>query len=297
MSSPALQALRNADLARALAELQNEVRRDPAQSKHRVFLFQLLSVLGQWERALNQLNVARDLDPSTLEMAQTYQEALLCEALRARVFAGERSPLFFGEPEPWMALFWQAHTLTVQGRVDEAAELRDRALADVPTPSGRLWLHADAGSASSVDEAPPGTPPCDVPYGAGHAFEWIGDADPRLAPVLEAIINGRYYWVPWNRIHRIDLEKPSDLRDCVWLPAHFEWVNGGEVVGLIPARYPGSETSTDDLVRLARKTDWLSTDTGTTRGLGQRLLATQDTDYALFEIRRIVWDATPDAPS
>ena len=71
MSSAAIQALKNADLARALAELQNEVRREPAQPKHRIFLFQLLSVLGQWDRALTQLNVVRDLDPGALEMVQT----------------------------------------------------------------------------------------------------------------------------------------------------------------------------------------------------------------------------------
>lgn len=290
MASAALTALKNADTAQALAELQNEVRKAPSEPRHRVFLFQLLSVLGQWDRALTQLNVARDLDPSTLEMAQTYQEALRCEALRARVFQGERSPLFFGEPEPWMALLWQAHTLAVQGKGTEAADLRAQAFESVPTASGRLWLHADAGSASTADQAPPGTPPIDIPYGPGHPFEWLGDADQRLAPFLECVVNGRYYWIPWHRIHRVDFEKPTDLRDFVWLPAHFEWVNGGEVVGLVPSRYPGSESSSDDLVRLARKTDWIDDGAGGSRGVGQRLLATNETDYPLFEVRRIVWD-------
>ena len=30
----------------------------------------------------------------------------------------------------------------------------------------------------------------------GKAFAWMADADMRLGPVLEAVINGRYYWVP-----------------------------------------------------------------------------------------------------
>ena len=33
-------------------------------------------------------------------------------------------------------------------------------------------------------------------------FAWIADADTRLGPVLEAIINGRYFWVPFQRIHQ-----------------------------------------------------------------------------------------------
>ena len=54
-------ALRNADPAAALQLLQDEVRARPADAKLRIFLFQLLCVLGQWERALNQLrHTSRD---------------------------------------------------------------------------------------------------------------------------------------------------------------------------------------------------------------------------------------------
>ena len=90
----------------------------------------------------------------------------------------------------------------------------------------------------------------------GQPFEWIADADMRLGPVCEAVINGRYYWVPFERLTKIDLEAPADLRDVVWMPAHFQFSNGGEAVGLIPTRYPGSESADDAQVRLARKTVW-----------------------------------------
>ncbi len=41
----------------ALKDLQKAVRDDPANAKPRVFLFQLLSVLGDWKRADTQLKV------------------------------------------------------------------------------------------------------------------------------------------------------------------------------------------------------------------------------------------------
>ena len=41
---PALQTLREGNLDEAFRELQQEVRRSPADAKLRVFLFQLLSV-------------------------------------------------------------------------------------------------------------------------------------------------------------------------------------------------------------------------------------------------------------
>ncbi|MBS1173150.1 MAG: impE, partial [Proteobacteria bacterium] len=50
--------LRAGDPAAALKLLQDQVRARPGDAKLRVFLFQLLCVLGQWERALNQLDTA-----------------------------------------------------------------------------------------------------------------------------------------------------------------------------------------------------------------------------------------------
>lgn len=96
---PPEQSLREGNLAQALSELQAQVRKEPASSKHRVFLFQLLCVLGDWDRALTQLQVAGEMDAGTLAMVQTYREALRCEALRAQVFGGRHSPLLFGQPE------------------------------------------------------------------------------------------------------------------------------------------------------------------------------------------------------
>ena len=103
--------LRNENLDEALKHLQNQVRNDPSNVKHRIFLFQLLAVLGQWDRALTQLNVAGEMDAGTLAMVQMYRQALQSEAFREQVFKGSRAPLIFGEPEQWIALIINALTL------------------------------------------------------------------------------------------------------------------------------------------------------------------------------------------
>jgi type VI secretion system protein ImpE len=121
-------------------------------------------------------------------------------------------------------------------------------------------------------------------------FGWICDADVRLGPVIEAVINGRYYWVPFARLKRLVIEAPADLRDVVWTPAHFEFHNGGESVALIPTRYPGSETSSDDSVVLARKTVWQEVAPGVFEGQGQRMLATDAGEHSLMDVRSIVMD-------
>lgn len=261
------QSLREGRLQDALAELQAQVRKEPANAKYRIFLFQLLAVLGQWERALNQLNVLGDMDASSLPMVQTYREAIRCETLRAEVFAGHRSPLVFGAPEPWMALLLEAARLTGAGQHAPARAARDQAFESAATVSGTL---------------------------DGQPFEWLADADPRLGPMLEAVVNGRYYWIPFQRIRSIELEQPADLRDYVWMPGRLTWANGGETVALIPARYPGSHAAADPLVQLGRKTEWRDCGDDTWLGLGQRMLATDQGEYSLLDLRRIELNADED---
>lgn len=68
------------------------IKARPADPKLRVFLFQLLAIEGQWERAVTQLSVIGGMDSLALPMAQAYREALRCELFRGEVFSGRRSP-------------------------------------------------------------------------------------------------------------------------------------------------------------------------------------------------------------
>jgi len=123
-----------------------------------------------------------------------------------------------------------------------------------------------------------------------EAFAWIADADSRLGPVLEACVNGRYYWVPFSRLSHVAFDAPQDLRDCVWMPATLKFSNGGETVALVPTRYPGSELSQDGAICLARKTEWFDAGHDRWFGLGQRVLATDAGDHALMAVRIIEFD-------
>jgi type VI secretion system protein ImpE len=252
--------VKTGDPRAALERLQEDVRARPSEPKLRVFLFQLLCVLGQWDRALNQLKVASELDPLSLPMAQMYGDAVRCEAIRDEVFDGKRSPMVLGEPEQWLALLIESRLIAGRGEAAHSEEFRLRAFEEAPASSGNI---------------------------DGRPFEWVADADSRLGPVMEAIVNGRYYWVPFTRVSEVTMEAPEDLRDLVWMPAHLRFVNGGESLALIPTRYPGSETSDDGAIALARKTSWEPIGPDAYRGLGQRVIATDAGETPLLEIRAI----------
>lgn len=274
----ALQFLKSGDLSKALTSLQDEVRNNPSEPKHRIFLFQLYSLIGESGRALNQLNVLRDLSKDAMPLVQTYQEALQCDSLREDVYDGKRTPLVFGQPEDWIAMMVNA--LSMADNIAAASELRGLALEQATAVPGKLTFYP-SGSTNSTDAGEPDT------RERQESFEWLADADSRLGPIFEAILNGKFYWVPMARVKSVTLERVTDLRDLVWLPAKFEWTNGGEAVAFIPTRYPKSSRSNDDAVRLARTTHWTELDESTYVGTGLRILATDQGEYPLTSIARI----------
>ena len=246
-------------LDEALKALQQVVRDDPANAKPRVFLFQLLSILGDWKRANTQLQVLSEMDSDSMMLARIFEPVLLCEAIRTDVFAGKRTPIIFGEPPEWIGSLAEAMSLFGKGEFRAGAQLRDRAFEAAPMSTGKV---------------------------NGESFEWIADADERLGPILEVILEGKYYWVPFCRVRKVFIQPVADLRDLVWAPAQFVWENGGEASGHIPSRYPGTETSQEGALKLARKTKWID-QSGVHTGLGQRVLATDANEYPLLEIRTI----------
>jgi len=247
-------------LDQALSGLQEEIRANPEDSKRRIFLFQLHCVLGNWEKAVTQLQVIAGLNPETMLLAQIFQPVIQCEALRRRVFEGQHTPLLLGEPQEWMSLLIKALEHIAKGEAEAAARLRAQAYEAAPETPGTM---------------------------DGQTFSWIADGDSRLGPMLEVILEGKYYWVPFCRIKRIALPAPSDLRDLVWAPAQFVWSNGGEASGHIPTRYTGTEALKDSALRLARKTEWKELPEQTFLGSGQRLLVTDIGETPLLQCRLI----------
>ncbi len=260
----ARELLQSGDPRGALDALKQQVRKSPREAGLRTFLFQMFCVFGEWERALAQLTVAAELDPLALPMAETYRTLIRCEMVRAGVFAATRTPTVFGQPLPWISLLIEANRALANGAFAAAAHLRDEA-----------FEAADA-VAGTADDQP---------------FAWIADADPRLGPVLEAIVDGTYYWIPLQHVAELKIEPPVDLRDQVWLPVDLTWTNGGKSVGFIPSRYPGSAEAADPLLAVGRKTEWVehgAADDGWALGVGQRMFATDETELALLDVRHLV---------
>lgn len=262
--SPAEALLREGRPDEALQALTEQVRAAPADAAARVFLFQLLAVCGQWQRARAQVEAAVRLDPENIMPAAAWTALLEAEAVRRAVFAGERHPVVIGEPAAWLPPLLEALRLDADGAHAAAAGLRAQAFDAAPATPGR------------IDGAP---------------FAWIADADTRFGPCLELVLQGGYGWAPFERIAAVRFEPPASLADTLWAPVLLTWRNGGQAHGYVPARYPGSEHHADAALRLGRASDWSRLGEDTWIGHGQRMLATDGGEHPLLELRTIEFDS------
>jgi len=254
--------LRAGDLEGARAALVEGVKRAPTDQGVRMFLFQLLCLLGEWDKAQSHLRSLASLSPEAQMLAVNYNLAIEAERARGRVFAGDEQPALLVGSSPWAGDLARALGALAAGRVAEAEECRDRAFEAAPDTPGEL---------------------------DGVEFEWIADGDTRFGPALEAIIAGRWGLVPFDAIERIESAGPQDLRDLVWLPAEIAFKTGQSVNAMLPVRYPGAEDLADNGLRMGRRTDWRDEPWGAA-GIGQHEWSLGESGEAgLLSLRRLVF--------
>lgn len=252
--------LRDGDVAGARAALVDIVRSQPASEEARMFLFQLLAINGEWDKARTQLEALAQINSEARMLAVTYNQAIDAEVQRAAVFAGTAEmPLFAGK-EGWAEGIARGISLIAAGDVAGGMAARDEAFDNAPDMPGTL---------------------------NGEAFEWIADGDGRFGPTFEIIISGRYGLMPFDHVKAITSVGPEDLRDTIWYPVELMFHSGQSSAAFMPARYPGSELSGDDAVKLGRMTGWTDREWGP-EGAGQRVWSTSDgDDCGLLELRKL----------
>ena len=255
--------LRAGDLDGVRAALVEIVRAKPADEQARMFLFQLLCVTGEWDKARVQLLALAQLSPEAQMLSVAYNQVIDAERQRALIFKGAAEmPLLIGQ-DGWAQGVARGISLLSKGDFGNAIAARNEAFDNAPDMPGMI---------------------------DGQHFVWLADADGRFGPTFEAVIAGRYGLVPFDQVASIKSEGPRDLRDTVWYPVQIAFRNGQSVAAFLPARYPGSEASANAAEKLGRMTSWTDREWGQ-EGSGQRLWMFSDgEDRGLLELHNIVFD-------
>ncbi len=251
-------------LSEALAEVKQEVKAHPTDIQLRTLLFELLSLVGDWEGGKRQLDVIAHQDTSSVLAIEVYQQVLKAEEMRQQVWHGEKDPEFFFQKPSYTQFHLDALKLLRMGKIEEAKSLLDLAAQQRSPCSGQ------------IDE---------------QAFSEMLDGDDRISPFLEVIMNESYAWVPFEHIKHLTISSPKHLRDLIWVQAEVEGRDGPIGPVFIPVLYFDSPHSDSDQVRLGRMTQWESPGDGVTVGFGQRLFLIDGQDRGLLEVHEVQFDS------
>ncbi|HUT09708.1 MAG TPA: type VI secretion system accessory protein TagJ [Thermoguttaceae bacterium] len=121
-------------------------------------------------------------------------------------------------------------------------------------------------------------------------FDDLRDIDDLTASFFEVLTsNGKYYWIPMERVETIRFQAPKRLRDLLWGRAHMIVGGGPDGEVFLPALYSGAHAEDDDRVRLGRMTDWRGGQRAPVRGIGQRMFEVGDEDRTMMELTQITF--------
>lgn len=253
------QQLAGESVASALQRLENDIKAQPANADLRAAFVQFLCLCGNWSRAQKQLKSWLALKPQAQPTVTLLEQTLQGELQRVDVLAGRARPHMPENQWPWLATLVSA----LAQPADIARQQRLSALEQAQANPGEL-THAES----------PAQP-----------FGWLMDGDARLGPVCEAIVNGRYFWLPFSAIAEIRFQAPASVTDLVWRHAMVRLGDGSEQVCQIPARYP-LPPACDERFMLGRATEWqpLDDDGALYQGLGQKVWLNDNDEFPLLSL-------------
>jgi type VI secretion system protein ImpE len=255
-------------LGEALRELTSEVKANPTDASRRTFLFELLCFAGDWDRAEKQLQAISQMNAGAEMGASVYLNNVRAERARRRFLAEGLAPHFLIEPPAYIDLHLEAVNRLREGNVSEARATLDRAEEERP---------AFAGEADGI------------------AFEDLRDYDDLFAPALELIVLDKYTWLPFEQVRRVEIAPPTQLRDLVWAVASIETADR-ELKAFVPARYAGSDSHENDLVKLGRMTDWRDLGENLYAGAGLRIFIADGEEKSIFSFKTLAFGESKELP-
>ena len=213
----------------ALSSLKTCVRDSPTDIAARSTLVSLFALLGDLDRAQAQFKAQQSLQGAGLPPA--FEDLILATQTRERVMAGQEAPHYLLDAPSW-ADDYQAALAALASSGDES-ELEK----------------LSASLASHLDQISGQTGPL--------AFEGFRNCDTRLTPVIEAVIDGAYTWIPLSDLQRLSIpERPDLVQDLVWCPVILMLTDSEVRHGHLFTTYPGTAEHGSANAKLARTVEW-----------------------------------------
>lgn len=245
-------------LVEARENLVGEVKTSPGDTGKRTLLFQILALLGEWDKALRHLDMIGSQDPARAIHVQTCKNLILAEKERSEVCSLKQLPSFLPETPPYLDTYYEALKNIRSENSEKAAGLFSS--IQRPVVSG------------TVNDKP---------------FEGICDTDTFVHAFIEAFVHERYVWIPFEYIRELNVSEPKNLFDLIWIQAGITTWEGLSLNCYLPVLYPETFLHEDDQVRLGRLTKWTPLAGSFFKGHGQHVYQAGEEDISILEIRNI----------
>ncbi len=257
----ALELFRAGGLQEAIEACIRNVKQQPAKPDHRDLLSQLLCFTGDWQRADKHLETLGLQFPERAENVALIRQLIRAAEARQQLYQAGRLPEFVEQPPDYLQYYLKASICLREGQTGDAAELLLQAEQTRPRVSGR----------------------CNQ-----TAFHDMRDADDLCAGFLEAFTaTGKYYWLPFDRIHRVMLYPIETPLDVLWRRSQIAVQDGPNGIVYLPQLYIDSTLSADESLCVGRGTEWLGAEGEPIRGIGHRVLWFDDGLVPMVDIHSI----------
>ncbi|TWT63909.1 type VI secretion system accessory protein TagJ [Rubinisphaera italica] len=246
------------ELQQAVATALESVKSAPTDLEKRMILCQMLSFAGDFERADKQLDLLATQSPDVAISLAEFRQLIRAEQARRDFYTNGRLPEFLGEPTESQKLQLKASIALREGNAAEAGKLLNEALEISPEIQGT----------------------CN-----GEAFTGFRDLDDLLGTTIELLTNnGKYYWVPAERIRELSFAPAEAYHHLLWRRAEIRVEDGPEGVVYLPAIYANPGLDDDDKMKLGRMTDWHEVPEGPILGIGQKTWLVGENDLPIMTI-------------
>jgi type VI secretion system protein ImpE len=250
-------------LSEARRVLIEEVKSKPSDVGARTVLFQVLFLLGEWDKALRHLDMISTQDPQRAIGVQAYLNNVKAEQERLKVLQGGQLPSIMPELPKYFPEYLDYLDALKSGKFEDA----------------RAKL-------THIDQARPAV------QGTfnGKPFEGFSDTDARLFAFLETFVHERYVWIPLETVRELIVHEPKNSLDLIWVTASITTWEGLSMNCSMPVIYPETSLAQDDQLKLGRHTEWAPLGSGLSKGVGQHVYAIGDKDVAILEIRSVIFE-------
>lgn len=248
LSARIAEALGQNAIEEAIELVKSHLKTAPSDRQARNLYIDLLVLVGDYERADAQCNLASTFAPDDVMGFAMLRNQLRAMAARAAWFTDAATPDF---PQGPSDLDKAALKLGIAHRQGSAQDTKAalEALEEVRGERPMIWN--------------------------GKPVSDFRDLDDRIPHALEVIMSGGgYLWVDFAKIASVDIEPIARPRDLAFRRAELQLVDGASAPVLLPAIYHG--TPAEGKLLLGRETDWVDEASGITTGRGQKCFLAGD---------------------